>query len=122
MPKGSAGRCAQLSLFAAVVLVLIAITAVFAWPNSSFITAAKSNRQIQQLDPDVARTAGPSLHVAAAKAYGHLPLSFQPNQGSTNSKVKFLARGQGYTLFLTHGAAVFAINRNSDDRAAESSG
>src|SRR5258708_170052 len=36
-----------------------------------------------------------------AKNYGQLPLSFEINQGQTDEKVKFLARGSGYQLFLT---------------------
>jgi hypothetical protein len=33
--------------------------------------------------------------------YGKLPFSFEINQGQTDGRVNFLARGQGYTLFLT---------------------
>jgi len=32
---------------------------------------------------------------------GELPLSFEVNQGQTDSQVKFMCRGPGYTLFLT---------------------
>jgi hypothetical protein len=35
---------------------------------------------------------------AVQAAYGKLPLSFEANQGQTDSRVKFLARGNGYTL------------------------
>src|SRR6185436_12724999 len=36
-----------------------------------------------------------------------LPLSFELNQGQVDARVKFLARGQGYGLFLTiDGAAI----------------
>src|SRR5579862_3569599 len=38
--------------------------------------------------------------------YGHLPLVFEPNQGQLDSQVKFLARTQGGTLFLTEREAV----------------
>ncbi|HXE74776.1 MAG TPA: SBBP repeat-containing protein [Candidatus Xenobia bacterium] len=41
--------------------------------------------------------------------YGVLPLSFEPNQGQTNPEVRFLSRGQGYTLFLTPTEAVLAL-------------
>ncbi len=34
-------------------------------------------------------------------AYGKLPLSFEENQGQTDGRVKFLVRGNGYTVFLT---------------------
>jgi hypothetical protein len=36
-----------------------------------------------------------------AAGYAALPLSFEFNQGQTNKRVKFLARGAGYLLFLT---------------------
>ena len=38
-----------------------------------------------------------------------LPLTFEANQGQTDARVDFLARGQGYTLFLTPNEAVFAL-------------
>jgi hypothetical protein len=44
-------------------------------------------------------------------AYGQLPLSFEPNQGQSDPRVKFLARGSGYTLFLTATAAVLALQQ-----------
>src|SRR5262249_23209535 len=38
-----------------------------------------------------------------------LPLSFEENDGQTNSLVKFLTRGRGYTLFLTQKDSVLAL-------------
>ncbi len=43
-------------------------------------------------------------------AYGRLPLNFELNQGQTDARVKFLARGQGYGLFLTGSEAVFSLS------------
>lgn len=40
----------------------------------------------------------------------HLPLAFEHNQGQTDSRVKYLAHGRGYTLFLTGSDVVFALN------------
>src|SRR5205814_1626160 len=40
------------------------------------------------------------------EVYGKLPLSFEANQGQTDSHVKFLTRGAGYGLFLTSAEAV----------------
>jgi len=48
-----------------------------------------------------------------ADAFGRLPLSFEVNQGQTDSRVKFLARGQGYGIFLTDNGAVFSISGSS---------
>jgi hypothetical protein len=44
-----------------------------------------------------------------AAAYGRLPLSFEPNLGQTDSRVKFLSRGKGYALFLTPTEAVLSL-------------
>jgi hypothetical protein len=45
----------------------------------------------------------------AAVSYLRLPLSFEANRGQTDAQVKFLARGPGYTLFLTSQEAVLAL-------------
>src|SRR5262249_11624483 len=42
------------------------------------------------------------------------PLSFEPNVGQTDSRVHFLARGAGYTLFLTPTEAVLSLQRLSN--------
>jgi hypothetical protein len=48
--------------------------------------------------------------VRVEKSYLGLPLSFEANRGQTDAHVKFLSRGQGYTLFLTRrGDAVLAL-------------
>ena len=41
----------------------------------------------------------------------NLPLTFEINQGQTDGRVDFLARGENYTLFLTATEAVFALSR-----------
>ncbi len=51
-----------------------------------------------------------------------LPLGFEANQGQSDPQVKYLARGDGYTLFLTQNDAVFAVDSFSPaDGAASSS-
>ena len=45
-------------------------------------------------------------------AYGKLPLHFELNQGQADPQVKFLARGPGYTLFLTRTEAVLALRHS----------
>jgi beta-propeller repeat-containing protein len=55
--------------------------------------------------------AGPGTPTQArvAEAYGKLPLSFEANEGQVDKTVKFLSRGQGYTLFLTPAEAVLSL-------------
>ena len=47
-----------------------------------------------------------------AQNYGNLPLSFEANQGQSDSQVKFLSKGNGYTLFLTNQSAVLSLTKN----------
>ena len=42
-----------------------------------------------------------------------LPLFFEANRGQSDSRVRFLARGNGYTLFVTPTELVFAEGKNS---------
>jgi beta-lactam-binding protein with PASTA domain len=49
-----------------------------------------------------------------------LPLSFEANQGQTDSQVKFLSRGDGYALFLTSNEAVFTLRTAAGEKASPS--
>lgn len=46
----------------------------------------------------------PSLSV-----YAHVPMIFERNQGQTDAQVQFMARGNGYGLFLTDDEAVLVL-------------
>ncbi len=45
-------------------------------------------------------------------ALAGLPLSFEPNLGQADPRVKFLSRGRGYTLFLTKDQAILAMQES----------
>jgi hypothetical protein len=47
-----------------------------------------------------------------------LPIYFEANKGQTDARVDYIARGQGYTLFLTSTEAVFHLQQNADSAAA----
>lgn len=54
-----------------------------------------------------ARAAAATLGaVAVPEAAGRIPLGFEPNQGQVDGRISFLARGDGYRLFLTPTEAV----------------
>ena len=57
-------------------------------------------------------TAGPAL----VRGYGQLPMTFEKNLGQTDDSVAFLARGRGYTLFLTPEEAVLSLRRGTGER------
>ncbi len=77
----------------------------------SVSAAAEKPRELPTRNPAAAR---PNM----VEAYGSLPLHFEANQGQTDGRVKFLARGQGFTLFLTPDEAVFSLRRRVAARAA----
>ena len=53
------------------------------------------------------------------EAYAELPLSFEANEGQTDSQVKFTSRGSGYSVFLTPTEAVLALNKPSTNGTHE---
>jgi hypothetical protein len=64
------------------------------------LLAGQLNMQAQKSQPS-----------SPAANYGNLPLSFEANQGQIDPHVQFLARGQGYSLFLTDSTAVLALTK-----------
>src|SRR5262249_38931853 len=57
----------------------------------------------------VEATVNPERHMLINAEYGRLPLSFEPNEGQSDSRVKFLSTGAGYVLFLTTTEAVLSL-------------
>ena len=83
---------------ASAIAVLVLIPA---WKPGSILS---STMQAQDFKVDAAAIA------RLSSSYGKLPISFEVNQGQTDGSVQFLARGSGYTLFLTPGEAVLSLH------------
>jgi Beta-propeller repeat len=60
-----------------------------------------------------AGTVTPAARGRIQASYAALPLAFEQNQGQTDAQVKYMARGDGYTLFLTANDAVFSLYSRS---------
>jgi hypothetical protein len=60
----------------------------------------------------------PSNVVAARvnQAYARLPLYFEANEGQMDERVKFLARGRGYTLFLFPAEVVLVLQQDEEGK------
>ncbi|AXC11964.1 Cell surface protein [Acidisarcina polymorpha] len=95
--------------FLPVALSLLAMSpmVVNAQELNSSVAAANQNLAPSKLVSPM-KVASPAI----AAAYGKLPLSFEANQGQSDPQVKFLSRGQGYSLFLTDNAAVLALSKD----------
>lgn len=63
--------------------------------------------------PAVAENGYAQTQRLASLSNGELPLSFEENQGQTDSGAKFLSRGKGYNLFLKSTEMVLSISGKS---------
>jgi len=68
--------------------------------------------------PSQPRIVTPAARGRIQASYAALPLAFEPNQGQTDAQVKYLARGNGYILFLTENDAVFSLHSGSAESQA----
>jgi uncharacterized repeat protein (TIGR01451 family) len=82
------------------ILLALGVAAAFA-PHSTGVSVQW---------PNSAHAQKPSV---PPEGFGRLPLSFEPNQGQTDSRVRFLARGHGYGIFLTDDGASFSFSDSS---------
>jgi len=73
--------------------------------------ANSTERAVLRLD-----SADSPMRVLASQTYGKLPMRFEANQGQTDSRVKFLSRGSGYTLFLTANEAVLKLRKEAGNQ------
>ncbi len=64
-------------------------------------------------NPRHARGLSAATRDRLAAAYGRLPLSFAPNRGQANRRVRLIAHGAGYVLGLTDSGALLALDRHS---------
>ena len=94
---------------------ILAVAALFA------LAAVPVRAHVGARDLSPATTAS-SRNSSALRSFEAIPLSFEPNMGQADPRVRFLSRGPGYTLFLTPDAAMLSLRRASgrpsDRRAA----
>jgi len=78
------------------ILLALGLAAIFA-PKSTGVSVERPNLPHTQ-NTEAART-----------GFGQLPLSFEVNHGQADSRVRFLAHGRGYGIFLTDNGAAFSL-------------
>ncbi|AXC16143.1 Cell surface protein (plasmid) [Acidisarcina polymorpha] len=90
-------------------LILIAVGVLAFGPVAASAQTASSSALNSQ---PTTNSKLPAVNPAVKANFAKLPLSFEANQGQTDGQVKFLSRGQGYSLFLTDREAVLALHKN----------
>lgn len=82
--------------------------------SQRFVTLAQetatSNRDNRQPHASGGKMPAQPGRLAKSAIISNLPLSFEANVGQTDSKVQFISRGSGYTLFLTAAEAVLTLH------------
>ncbi len=98
---------------------LAASSATILPSNANFALAATKPTPAHVATPISKKASAISAeHASVMQQYVKLPLSFEPNLGQTNSEAKYLAHGDGYSLFLTSDKAVLALENHAKKNAA----
>ncbi len=114
MSKPAAFRGWVLALCIVPVLAIVAIAMFMLSP-----AGGGKVRSASAVAPKAERNS-PLAHGRVQATYAALPLSFEANQGQTDSQVKYMAHGDGYTLFLTGNGAVFSLQERASKKAKHS--
>ena len=91
--------------FATVVVILCAaLLSTHAWHHAVIGASLRKSPASQS------QGVMPAFRSRIQSTYAALPMAFEQNQGQTDGLVKYLARANGYTLFLTANEAVFWLS------------
>jgi hypothetical protein len=85
--------------------------------QTRLVTAPRTSSSVEAGHAPVSN---PQSLVKVARRYAKLPLAFEPNLGQVSSEARFLARGDGYALFLTPTESVLVLDSSSKRAGNES--
>ncbi len=91
------------------ILIVVGVTMLF---GALSLTGRARRQDVSSLQSPGSDPAA-AARTRVAEGYGKLPMMFQANAGQTDARVKFTARGPGYSLFLTPGGAVLVLSQKS---------
>ena len=97
--------------FAAVFVLTVVTAVMIVRPSPRQVSPQSDPTHSAQLSPSLTAEVSPATRAHVAETYGKLPLIFESNQGQSDKQVRFLSRGEGYTLFLTGDEAVMSLRQ-----------
>jgi hypothetical protein len=106
LSKPSASRGWVCAFCTVPVLAIVAIALLTSSPASRRTTASAKG-------PHSTQPVTPAARGRVQANFAALPLAFDENKGQTDAQVEYMARGNGYTLFLTANDAVFSLRSSS---------
>jgi hypothetical protein len=93
-----------------IVLIVAGIALLFAVAVFVPLSSTASAPSVQKTSaPQVQSAISPGTRERMMTAFGRMPLAFEANHGQSDAQVKYIARGSGYTLFLTSQDAVISL-------------
>ena len=109
------------TLMPAVWIIAIAVLAVMAVGGASLLRTQNSV-SAKQGAPAQAPALSAEQRNRLRANMDALPLGFEANQGQSDPQVKYMARGNGYTVFLTENETVFALHSAAPASASRTAG
>lgn len=105
----------SLRLRASILVLALSVGALFAAGDLSVSSQ-------QRLTGFANKTTSETIdHARINASFDKLPLSFEANRGQVDKTAEFIARGQGYTLFLNSTGATLALKKNGKKLPANKS-
>jgi hypothetical protein len=104
-------------IFLVLILILVCLIAAQHIPNHNKSAHQSQSQNAPAILRAVAMTNSEPAKVQDSTrpqveaSFGNLPLSFEPNRGQTDSRVKFLSHAGHHTLWLMNDEAVLAVGR-----------
>lgn len=100
----------QLIVFA---LMLMSLASWLALPGNTQSNAARVFADVSSPSASLAKP-DKTTQARWSETYGKLPRSFEANQGQFDSRVRFVSRGAGQTVYLTATQAVFFVHSGKE--------
>lgn len=114
MSKPSAHRRRIYAFCSVAVVAVIAVALIVLSPaHREAARTASSASLASQPRLSQAKAVTPAARERLQAAFAALPLAFEQNQGQIDPQVKYMARGNGYKIFLTNNEAVFSFQPKS---------
>ncbi len=85
------------------------------------VETAPPNTPVATASEKKSLTLSPEQRTATINAYNKLPLSFEENKGQADPVAKYIARGNGYALYLKPNEAILSLRNNVHDAAQPNS-
>jgi hypothetical protein len=115
--RRSGSTCSRSSILVAIALLITLGALALVMGSGTAHFGAASAARLLASNP----TSSTQSTQRVLATYNHLPLMFEPNQGQTDPRVRFLARGSGYGLYLTGNEAVLALQPSALEASAANS-